>query len=53
MIGWLLRIVLVAAGAVAALFVARDAENFGVVQGMVAVALIAAAVVGAALIRRK
>jgi hypothetical protein len=51
--GWLIRIVLVAAGAVAALFVARDAENFGVVQGMVAVALIAAVVLVLALLRRK
>lgn len=53
MIGWLVRIILVAAGAVTALFVARDAANFGVVQGMVAVALIAAVVVVVALLRRK
>jgi hypothetical protein len=53
MFGWLVRIVLVAAGAVAALFVARDAENFSVVQGMVAVALIAAIVLLVALTRRK
>jgi len=53
MIGWLIRLVLVAAGAVAALFVARDAENFGVVQGMVAVALIAAVVLAFALTRKK
>jgi hypothetical protein len=53
MFGWLVRIVLVAAGAIAAVFVARDAANFGVVQGMVAVALIAAVVIGFALTRRK
>ncbi len=53
MIGWLVRLLLVAAGAVAALFVARDAENFTVVQGMVAVALFAAAVLALALFRRK
>jgi hypothetical protein len=53
MIGWAIRLVLVAAGAIAALLVARDAENFTVVQGMVAVALIAAAVLALALFRRK
>ncbi|MGG5812264.1 hypothetical protein [Falsiroseomonas sp. CW058] len=51
--GWLLRIVLLAAGALAALFVARDAPNFGVVEGMFAVAIIAAVVVVLALTRRK
>jgi hypothetical protein len=45
--------VLLAAGAVAALFVARDAANFSIVQGMVAVAMIAAVVLALALIRRK
>jgi hypothetical protein len=53
MMGWLIRLVLIAAGAIAAIFVARDAENFGVVQGMVAVALIAAIVLAVALSRRK
>jgi uncharacterized membrane-anchored protein len=53
MIGWALRFILVAAGAVAALFVARDAPNFGVVEGMIAVALIAAVVVVLALTRRR
>lgn len=51
--GWLVRLLLLAAGAIAALFVAREAENFGVVQGMVAVALIAALLVALALARRK
>ena len=53
MISWAIRLVLVLAGAVAAVFVARDAENFSVVQGMVAVALIAAVVVLVAVTRRK
>ncbi len=53
MIGWLIRLLLIGAGAIAALFVARDAENFGVVQGMVAVALIALVVVVVALTRRR
>lgn len=51
--GWLLRILLLAAGAIAALFVARDAPNFVVVEGMVAVALIAAIVLVFALTRKK
>lgn len=53
MIGWAMRAILLAAGAIAAVFVARDAENFGVVQGMVAVGLIAAVVIGLALTRRR
>lgn len=53
MITWLIRLVLIGAGAIAALFVARDAENFGVIQGMVAVALIALVIVVIALTRRR
>lgn len=53
MIGWAIRFLLLAAGAVAALFVAREAENFGVVQGMVAVALVAGVVLVVALGRRR
>lgn len=53
MIGWLVRIILLAAGAIAALFVARDAANFDIVQGMVAIALIAGVVLVVALLRRK
>lgn len=53
MIGWAIRLLLVAAGAVAAVFVARDAENFTVVQGMVAVGMVAALVLALALFRRK
>lgn len=50
---WLLRILLLAAGAVTAIFLARDAPNFAVVEGMVAVVIIAAIVLVLALIRRK
>lgn len=53
MFGWLIRLLLIGAGAITALFVARDAENFGVVQGMVAVALIALIVIVVALTRRR
>jgi hypothetical protein len=53
MIGWIVRILLLAGGAVAALFVAPDAENFDVVQGMASVAILAAAVLVVALISRK
>jgi hypothetical protein len=53
MIGWAIRLLLVASGAIAAIFVARDAENFSVVQGMAAVAMIAAIVLALALFRRK
>ncbi len=49
----LLRLVLVVAGALAALFLARDAPNFQVVQGMIGIALIAAVVVVLALGRRR
>lgn len=51
--GILVRLALVAGGAVAALFVARDAPNFGVVQGLMSVAVIAAVVAVVALSRRK
>ncbi len=50
---WILRILLAAAGAIAAIVVARDAPNFPVVEGMVAVALIAAIVLVLALRRGK
>lgn len=50
---WLLRIALLAGGTVAAWFVAPDAPNFTVVQGMMTVAIIAIAVIAAALIRRR
>lgn len=51
--GLLVRLVLLAAGALAALFVARDAPNFGVVQGLLATAVIAAVVLALALLRRR
>jgi hypothetical protein len=49
------RLVLGAAGVITALFVARDAPNFQVVEGMVGIALIAAVVVAMVLLswRRK
>jgi hypothetical protein len=53
MIGWIVRILLLAAGSIAAWFVSPDAANFSVVQGMVAVAIFAAAVLAVALLSRK
>ena len=50
--GFLIRIILVMAGVVTALFVAADATNFGVVQAMVGLVLIMAAVLVVALWRR-
>jgi len=50
---WLLRILLVGAGAITALFVARDAPNFVVIEGMVATVIIAAIVLTLALSRKK
>lgn len=47
-----LRVLLLAAGAVAALLVAPDSDVFPVAQGMMAIALIAALVVALALWRR-
>jgi hypothetical protein len=41
MIAWLARILLLAAGAVTAWFIAEDAPNFDVVQGIVAMLLLA------------
>ena len=38
------RLVLAASGAITAIFVARDAPNFDVVEGMVGIGLIAAVV---------
>ena len=43
--GLLTRIVLIAAGAVATMLLAPDAANFGVVQGMIGLGLIAAFVI--------
>jgi hypothetical protein len=47
-----LRLVMVLAGGIAALLVSRDAANFEVVAGMIAVAVIALAVLIVALTRR-
>lgn len=48
-----MRIPLVLAGAIAALFVARDAPNFAVVEGMIAIAIIAVVVLVLALTRKR
>jgi hypothetical protein len=49
----LMRIPLALAGAIAALFVARDAPNFAVVEGMIAIAIIAVVVLALALTRKR
>ena len=49
MVVWVTRIVLAAGGVVASWFVARDAPNFSVIQGIAAMMLIAAVVAAAAL----
>jgi len=49
----IVRVALLAGGAVAALFVSRDAPNFDVVQGLMAIAVIAVVVAGFALTRRR
>ena len=49
MVVWLTRIVLAAGGLVASWFVARDAPNFTVIQGIAAMMIIAAVVAAAAL----
>jgi len=41
MISWILRVLLVVAGSIAGLFLARDAANFVVVQAMVGLLIIA------------
>ena len=51
--GMLVRVVLAAAGVLAALLVGRNAENFLVVEGLLGLALIAAVVVTAALLARR
>ena len=40
MLGWIVRILMVVAGGVASLIIAKDAPNFGVVQMMVALLLL-------------
>ncbi len=37
---WIVRLLLIAAGSVTSWFVAEDAPNFGVIQGMVCIVLI-------------
>jgi hypothetical protein len=47
------RLILGVAGAITAIFVARDAPNFQVVEGMVGIAVVAVVVVALALTRRR
>ena len=51
--GLVVRLLLGFAGAAAALLVARDAPNFGVVQGMLALAIAVAVLVVAGLAGRR
>lgn len=51
--GLLVRLLLIPAGLLGALFVARDSPNFGVVQGMLATGLLALALIGVVLVRRR
>jgi len=48
MLGWIVRILFILAAPIAALFVARDAMNFGLVQAFVVMFLILALLVAAA-----
>lgn len=49
----IVRVVLIVAGAIAALFVARDALQFPIVTGVIAILLIALVVIAVGLIRRR
>lgn len=49
----ILRILLLAGGAIAGLFIAQDAPNFGVAQVMATIALIAIVVIGVAMFTRR
>ncbi len=51
--GLLIRLLLAVSGAVAAVFVARDADNFGVIQGMFALVVAVAALALAGLAGRR
>jgi hypothetical protein len=56
MVAWLTRIALVAGGVVAGWFVAKDAPNYSVIQGIAAMLIIAAVIAAVAfwpLLRRK
>jgi hypothetical protein len=49
----LVRLVLLAAGAIAALLIGRDAPNFPVVEGLLGLAVIAAVAMAVALLSRR
>lgn len=52
--GLIVRIILIVAGSVTALFIARDALNFPIIQAVVAILLIAGAMIAwVALSRRR
>jgi len=55
MVAWIIRVLLFLAAPIAALFVARDALNFGVIETLVSIVMIALFVLAAALwtLRRK
>jgi len=55
MAAWIVRLLLFLAAPIAALFVSRDALNFGVIETLIAIVLIALLVLAAALwtLRRK
>jgi Tfp pilus assembly protein PilV len=55
MAAWIVRLLLLLAAPIAALFVSRDALNFGVIETLIAIVLIALVVLAAALwtLRRK
>jgi hypothetical protein len=48
MVAWIIRILLLLTAPVAALFVSRDALNFGVIETLVAIMLISLVVLAAA-----
>lgn len=47
------RLILIIAGSVAALFVARDALNFPIVTGVIAILLITLVVIGVSFFKRR
>jgi len=49
----LVRIILIVAGSLAALFVARDALNFPIISGVIAILLVAVVVIAFAFFKRR
>jgi hypothetical protein len=50
---WIIRLLLIAGGALAALLVERDAPSFAIVQGMMAVLVLVAVIASFAFWRRR